>query len=706
MSCQRILFRSLLTVVLCAATHAALGAGPANQRATDAAFAALLSMPSAKPAEGSWAFPPADDYTVTNEAGLIAYLARQQRAGADVNAYRHQGTLLHHAIRAGLDQTATWLLAHGADPALAEHDASQNALELAQSRKRPALAALLRTRYAAALPPPAKTVAPAPTPTPTLEQIAPTAYAMQRVMQSAPDPAALQALPQSLLDTSQPDVLAAFAEAARASVSGGQLAYAVPDASWRVVWRRLGRPLDYARLTGLAGDMPPALWPELYASGYPHTNAQAALGCMLSKVSARQLADLWPQLLARFPELRQQAPRMLLAQFRLRTEPACDADDADNLAAKLQFLASAGVRERVPGLNQSAIGEAPAPLQRALAPFVADPASVTPRLVEVARSCTFALTDPWYAAINGKQGWKIDTVQAIDMPGSTQCALLVGGNEYGYNGGELIDGFDGPTVEPRASCPDPADVYEVWYEDGGVIRTKETDFGHDYSSSGLVPVRDSVSGAHYYLNDGQQDGQCHLSTARVPQLLAWEAKGLMRTRVPALEQALLDQCQAGESIACAGIAHLSPGAQPVAELTGARDAARERAWIDAVLALDKPALKRMLAAGAPPAWTGNAIKAVSAADLPLAEKRKRTAWLFVERGRLTGTLGMGWAETLVGWLPYQDWRPVVQAAAAIDGHGHYLEGLTAAARENGQERLACDIDNARGFLCGETISAN
>ena len=58
-------------------------------------------MPGAEPAEGFWDFPKPDDLPVANQAALTAYLAKQQKAGADFNAYRHGGTLLHHAIRAG-----------------------------------------------------------------------------------------------------------------------------------------------------------------------------------------------------------------------------------------------------------------------------------------------------------------------------------------------------------------------------------------------------------------------------------------------------------------------------------------------------------------------------------------------------------------------------------------------------------------------------
>jgi len=56
-------------------------ASAANPRATDTAFAALFSMPTATPSEGKWIFPPEDDFTVRTEAGLIAYLREQKNKG-------------------------------------------------------------------------------------------------------------------------------------------------------------------------------------------------------------------------------------------------------------------------------------------------------------------------------------------------------------------------------------------------------------------------------------------------------------------------------------------------------------------------------------------------------------------------------------------------------------------------------------------------
>lgn len=713
MPLQRALSRSLLAMLMLLPLDPASAAGPARRtdnRATDAAFAALLSMPSAKPEHGSWSFPPRDDFKPSGEANLIADLARQQKAGADVNAYRHQGTLLHHAIRAGLDQTAAWLLAHGADPRLPETDSGQDALALAVSRKRPAVAALLR-KQVAGKPAPQATAAAAPPAPPTTPQIAPRSYAIKSVMDNAANPGALRALPQSMFDDYGADVLGSLAEAGsiKSDPKTGAIIYTVPADAWRVLWQRLKRPLDYSALTGLAGKMDPALWPELYASGYPHTTSAPALGCLLAEVDAPRLRALWPVLVARFPDLRQDAPRQLLGDYLLRTESSCADGDPERLQAKLAFLKAQGARTPVPGLLAASFQEAPPALRDILATWVPAPGSVHPRLVAAAPSCRFVLTDAWYTALTGPTTWPIESVQTLDMPGptpgATQCALLVGGSEFQAGGGDLVDGFDGPETEPRASCPDPSDAYEVWYEQNGQIRKRETDAGHDWSVSGLVLVSDRVTGQRYYLSDGLQAGRCHLSSPRVPQLFAWRPQGLMRVAVPALEQDLLAQCESAEgAIGCAGIPKISPDPQPLKSLTGTRDAARQKAWLDAVLALDKGRLKAMRAT-APHSWTGDAIKAVSAADMPLEEKRRRIAWLFVDRKALTESFGLGWAETLLPWLPYQDWRPVIEAAAAIDGHGHYLEALTEAARNAGQERIACDIDNARGFLCGETIGS-
>ncbi len=112
----------LLSVVLCCAlcVTAALGAHAAptvSDDATEAAFNALLSLPQGLGEQD--AFPvQSSDEPPTDQRSLQAALQKALDEGADLNAFRHFGTLLHHALRANLQDTALWLLAHGADPRL------------------------------------------------------------------------------------------------------------------------------------------------------------------------------------------------------------------------------------------------------------------------------------------------------------------------------------------------------------------------------------------------------------------------------------------------------------------------------------------------------------------------------------------------------------------------------------------------------------
>lgn len=62
------------------------------------------------------------DRTAIDEKWLQQTLQEAVKNGEDIDEYRHGGTRLHHALRAGLQNTALWLLAHGADPALQVHD--------------------------------------------------------------------------------------------------------------------------------------------------------------------------------------------------------------------------------------------------------------------------------------------------------------------------------------------------------------------------------------------------------------------------------------------------------------------------------------------------------------------------------------------------------------------------------------------------------
>lgn len=100
----------------------------ANPLATDQAFTALFSINRDQQPNGFGRDAP-EDFVVQNnsatfETDLIDYLAKQKKLGANFNAYQHQGTLLHHAIRSHFSETAIWLLKNGANPTLIVTDQS------------------------------------------------------------------------------------------------------------------------------------------------------------------------------------------------------------------------------------------------------------------------------------------------------------------------------------------------------------------------------------------------------------------------------------------------------------------------------------------------------------------------------------------------------------------------------------------------------
>ena len=123
-------------------------------------------------------------------------------------------------------------------------------------------------------------------------------------------------------------------------------------------------------------------------------------------------------------------------------------------------------------------------------------------------------------------------------------------------------------------------------------------------------------------------------------------------------------------------------------------------YLAAVMALDKPRLKELQVQGIPSTWTSEAINAVSASNLSLEEKRRRTAWLFYDHAQLAKALDSSVLEQLVKWLPREDWGPIFKVLEPQGGG--LLKYLRDDVAEMGLNDLACDFDHAMGLICGET----
>jgi hypothetical protein len=432
-----------------------------SRQATDDAFAALLSMPGAQPEQGYWKFDLPDDFTPGSEAQLIRYLARKKKAGANFNAWRHYGTLLHHAIRADKSQTAIWLLANGANPNLSVKDRTANALELSIGYQRKKLVRLLMRKYGMQPkpPPPLRTALKdelqefdhfkpgdnlatdvtrareilhriALMTNSTLPgnegdvirkkwhtlsaKLSPTLRArvyddeatlgnlitLYRFDASSLTQA-ITSLPVPLLQRHQQGLLQHLAQLSRLSRGrDNQLTYTIPAEVWRSLWQHVNAPLDYTKVPDLADKIAPELWPQLFASGYQNHHAPSALSCLPRAITAAELRALWPQLKTWFPDIEQSIVSILLKPFQIFAGYSCEGMAPNETIEKLAFLSSLGIHTKVHGLDLARWKDNSPELHAALEPFNAPPETTPPQITDAKSTCKFSLTPLWYAELS------------------------------------------------------------------------------------------------------------------------------------------------------------------------------------------------------------------------------------------------------------------------------------------------------------------
>lgn len=778
-----------------------------NGAATDRAFAALLTQPAAAPQTGQWILPDADNYRGWNEDRLIRWLAVQQKAGADFNAYRHFGTLLHHAIRAGLDRTALWLLQHGANPQLkvkiGATSGTLDALELSIDRKRPRVARALRSApfnmTAPKAPPagiPAKALKPVEvtgqylvrTPNPDIAAIRRYIRELHLDLYPEPDYRVYEPQLQSSLATSDPVLqhlgparlkqaldddqtlehwlarasvmpvkdfrillqpldAALLQRHARAALTGMSLHSHVdfaangsqghnpvhPD-NWKALLTLLPGPLNQPALPPLLAATEPDLWPPLFRRGYRPGEPEAELARFLPETPPEPLTRLWPELVKHMPTLPDVAIPLMLAPFRPEGESDCRWEWTSlpaGLPAKVEYLQQHGAASSALNLKPPCMRHSPAEVTAGLLRLkVITPLAETaePVLVPVPDDdCRFTLSDPVYRmlyrnpVIGSDRSVYASAVSLMAIPGEENCGLRLSGDEVvdPYIGGEQ-DNFDGPTIEPSPSCPDPTDATALYrLQPDQPPELLETPAQASYL---LTPVRDTRNNRRYWLSY-QPSGRCHSSEAA---LLEWQTvqgkPALVAVDVRAtVWQAFEQQCDPTALEECPAFKDLltepedaATQKEPdfrrggaLAPFINAHRAREREAYLKALDDLDKPLLKQLEGAGVPPFWTLEAMKAVSDSSRPLADKRKRLAWLMKDPAQLREVFRGGylvngsWSgllESLATWLPAEDWTPLLR-------QGISRADLRDRMKERGQDALACAMDRAMGLNCGETWSA-
>ena len=800
--------RAAVCALACLAAIHLARADPGS--ATDAAFAALLAMPGAQPKEDGWVIPEQALPVPRNEDELIARLQSAQKAGAQWDAKRHRGTLVAHAIRAGKERTAIWLLRNGAKARQILSGENTTAYELARRYERTHVVQELERRYgfkpptsSAAPSVPLKVQAPAPATTSVplsrsqqakalMHKLLPTHVATAQAQQEWQRFAAtlsddeyaqtfedgehlsrlmdlnreivggveqaLARLPLALVRRHAQLIADALAEWTFVEYSDSKIAYSAFSQSWPALWSRVDQPLHYPAIRSIRQsrmtleELPPALWPGLFASGYPRGSIRET-GCLLGALDAGAFKALWPQLLDWFSDARKEAPGLVLAKYRLshQRSPCHYSSSTQDTVAKLAYLREQGVTSPVTGVRPSYLqGAGDASLAAMAREYAAPPDTQAPRLVREPLRCTWALTDKWWRAFVENQsvgeGIPAEFVQLMALPGRATCGLFARGVSYPSRPG-VLDGFhNGPDRDNWPRCPESPEDGELWVDDSDSPEVRR--IRNEPNLRGAVlhwrAVRDVVTGKQYFLDSGDTEVSCAppletLPNAYTLQAGSWQLTPVGPEEKAALTDLLRNQCREEAetgSLQCAGIdPHLQSqsdaaaedpseltaqsaldklhqgevvGIRPMLDALGTERRATYRA---AVAARDTRQLRQLIAAGIPYWWTTAEILALAKAELPLAEKRRRVALLFANKAQLAAAMTndrYSLPKSLLTWLPDEDWGPVLQVIQNapdiwLDDAG---TGLRKDAEQLGRAKLACRMDHAMGFLCGGGVNLN
>lgn len=580
----------LLTVCL---SGPAAGATPSAADRTDEAFGRLLAMPGAQPVEGGWIIPTE---AARNEQDLIAHWQHLLKGGADVNAMRHRGTLLAHAIRAGQERAATWLLAHGADPRKVLADGRTSAYDLARRHQRAAVARVLETQHGfAPAAGPAASAPPAPPPRPAAPQtrVQQAQSQLQRLVGPVLQPdevaqqewqrlaatlgadefqavfadgaylqhlvlltrhldgaleAALARLPLALVQAHAQAIAGWLAEWSFITYGpeSGQITFTGASRSWPALWKRLDRPLRYDMRPDLAERIPPALWPALFASGYAQRDAEVT-GCVLAAIDTPGLKALWPDFRRLFPNALEAAPALVLAPWRIGHDatPCYYASTQAETAAKLAFLRTQGAAGPVDGLREPGPAEPVPPAVAQMLAAYMPKSRRTPRLVVQAPACELALGEPWLDMLVRLRtvGWgtPAENVALVDLPGQRACGLIVGGDSFPDLPRTSDDFASGPFRDPPLPrCADAPDDAEIWLPGPQGIRRVAV--GTETRGIGLASlrmVRDVQTGKRYAMTNGQVGPLCAQSN-QLPEAFEWQVQAGTKRLMPSGDRALLD----------------------------------------------------------------------------------------------------------------------------------------------------------------------
>lgn len=487
-------------------------------------------------------------------------------------------------------------------------------------------------------------------------------------------------------------------------------------AGWARLLARLQTPLPVETHGKLWMFVPRQHRPTLLNLGYRPSDKE--LASWLERDSKDAVIALWPYIKATIPELAGRIHEALFAPYSPENGCSWSGVRAETLE-KTHILLEAGAKPGKPIVLDAGCAALtdPAILNSLKTAGLIEYQTPSPaemrRFIPEKLACRFQPNGVWRRSllqVRSLDDIPIEGIQMIAIPGKTNCALLAWG---GNAGGRVYidqDGFTG--MQRLTPCADGRHAAAIWNMVGDTMQS--TPMGKDMPAiQGGLPLRDTVNGEHLLLVGQIGTGTCGAGTP--PELLGWDKMHSAQTalyvlpRKSAAMQAFLRQC--GKATAADSQNCFPPGDDAsessfsFSSFVDTQWASERKAYLDAVLALDYDALRTAKKTGIFPHWTAQAIDTVTKADMPVADKRRRTAWLFRDAGLLANALQTDTSYEaltgLVAWLPREDWQPVIKA---LKGHDSMLNILRGEAEQQNKHALACRFATALGRACRRTES--
>lgn len=500
----------------------------------------------------------------------------------------------------------------------------------------------------------------------------------------------------------------------------------VSAANWSIFLKNIPADAFVAKMAKdgpwLLSAVPIAAWPDLFALGYRPSLDETKK--WIASATTTDLRSGFPQLLAYQPEARYEALPVLTAQYANRCEAAIDKINVDKIRTLIDIGATVG--EPIILHRECARLSSPVIVQSMLATGAFKPSQPLSyhHFVLDTTTCEQEPSSVLLAALNGprelgnespgtSETAHVERVQMLSIPGHTVCGVLASGgysiSRTSVEDGDFYSGFH--TMTPCTSGDASSTVWS--FEEGKLTESSPISGEIDE----ILAVKDLADGTPYIVVLPTSTG-CGAGNTPAA-LLKWKiAKGqpVALEGVPSSSDVLdafVQQCGLTHPEKCLGAPPHDDKAAPAwnamqtpEQMADRLFANRRRAWLDAVMRLDRKDMAAIEQQGIAPHWLYAAFADISASDMSLAAKRAHVAALLRNHANIRASAAGLWnnptdlrdLESLFDWLPDEDWPVLLDGLK--EGNG-VLEQIGLDAENKNRPYLACSVNLMMNVACKE-----